>query len=519
MGAFQRKQRRWVIDLRVRLALVVVLMGANLLGSAGVFVFATWVIPEGPLEDPEFVRGTNMLLFAVYLIVALPVGTFVGARRFQLWQHGTDEEQRRRERRFVLYGPLRLVIVQSVLWFVAAVLFTSFNLAYSPRLALRIGETILLGGVVTCALTYLLAERVLRRTAERVLRDVPMRRRRLPGIVARSLVFWALGSAVPVFGLILAGVAVFLFDDMTTTQLAIVLIAVGAVAIGGGFLVTVGATRAVADPVNGVIRAMAQVEEGDLTVTVPVYDGTEVGQLQSGFNTMMSGLRERERIRDLFGRHVGHEVAAAAAAAGEVRLGGERRQVAVLFVDIVGSTGLAASREPEEVVQVLNRFFAVVVGTVEEHGGWINKFEGDAALAVFGAPAPLADPAGSALAAARNLAARLAERVPEVGLGIGVSAGEVVAGNVGDVRRYEYTVIGDPVNEAARLTDVAKTTDGRVVAAAAAVELASATEARRWELGDAVTLRGRTQPTRMATPVIPASRPRAPRRAVTERSA
>jgi adenylate cyclase len=150
------------------------------------------------------------------------------------------------------------------------------------------------------------------------------------------------------------------------------------------------------------------------------------------------------------------------------------------------------------------------VGTVEEHGGWINKFEGDAALAVFGAPAPIADPAGAALAAARLLAERLATRVPEVGSGIGVSAGEVVAGNVGDVRRYEYTVIGDPVNEAARLTDVAKTVDGRVVAAAAAVELAAETEARRWELGDAVVLRGRTQPTRMATPVTAAGAARRP---------
>src|SRR3954467_5915828 len=137
MCAFQRKQRRWVIDLRVRLALATVIIGANLLGSAGVFVFATWVIPEGPLEDPGLVRGINMLLFAAYLAVSLPAGTFVGARRFRLWNHGTEEEQRRRERRFVLYGPLRLVIVQSVMWLVAAMLFTAFNLPYSPRLALR----------------------------------------------------------------------------------------------------------------------------------------------------------------------------------------------------------------------------------------------------------------------------------------------------------------------------------------------------------------------------------------------
>ena len=145
-----------------------------------------------------------------------------------------------------------------------------------------------------------------------------------------------------------------------------------------------------ADPVNAVRRAMRRVEGGDLDANVTVYDGTELGQLQSGFNTMVAGLQERERIRDLFGRHVGRDVARAAAATGEVRLGGEVRRVAALFVDLVGSTTLAAQRPPGEVVGLLNRLFAVVVEVVEEHGGWVNKFEGDAALAVFGAPVGVA---------------------------------------------------------------------------------------------------------------------------------
>jgi adenylate cyclase len=220
---------------------------------------------------------------------------------------------------------------------------------------------------------------------------------------------------------------------------------------------------------------------------------------------MVAGLRERERLRDLFGRHVGRDVAHAAAAADEVRLGGELRRVAVLFVDLVGSTALASQRAPDEVVALLNRFFAVVVETVEEHEGWINKFEGDAALAVFGAPVGLADSAGCALAAARCLGERLATELPDMDVGIGVSAGDAVAGNVGDVRRFEYTVIGDPVNEAARLTELAKTVPGRVLAAASAVELAAPAEAARWALGDATTLRGRPGTTRLAVPR--ASRP------------
>jgi adenylate cyclase len=220
---------------------------------------------------------------------------------------------------------------------------------------------------------------------------------------------------------------------------------------------------------------------------------------------MVAGLRERDRIRDLFGRQVGEEVASVTTAASEVRLGGEVRSVAVLFVDLVGSTSLASRQAPEDVVALLNRFFAVVVEVVEQNHGWINKFEGDAALAVFGAPNPVIDSAGSALRAGRQLAERLTRDLPEVRAGVGVAAGDAVAGYVGDPRRYEYTVIGDPVNEAARLTDLAKTTPGGVLAAGDAIALAGVAEAARWRLGDAVTLRGRTTPTRLANPVDVAS--------------
>jgi adenylate cyclase len=148
------------------------------------------------------------------------------------------------------------------------------------------------------------------------------------------------------------------------------------------------------------------------------------------------------------------------------------------------------------VVALLNRFFSVVVDVVEEHGGWINKFEGDAALAVFGAPVEHPDPAGGALAAARVLAGRLPVEVPEVAVGIGVSAGDAVAGNVGSMRRFEYTVIGDPVNEAARLTELAKDHPGRAVASEATVLAAAEDERAHWERDREVALRGRDEPTR-----------------------
>jgi adenylate cyclase len=495
-----RRGRRWVIDWPARLALAVVVVFANVGGAMVVFAIAAWVLPEGPLTDPGGVRTMNVVAFGGYLVLAVPIGLLWGSRRFRLRPGEADAEQRR-ERRMVLYGPLRLVTVQGVLWALGAIVFLLLNLPYSLRLAASVGETVLLGAITTCALAYLLSERILRRTAARVLAaHPPQPRRGLPGIVVRSLLFWALGTGVPVVGLMAMAVSSLVHGDVPATRLAVIMLTLGGIALGAGLLVTVGAARAVADPVNAVRRAMRKVQHGELDGGVTVYDGTELGQLQSGFNTMVAGLRERERIHDLFGRHVGRDVARAAAAAGEVRLGGEVRCVGVLFVDLVGSTSLTAERPPEEVVGLLNRFFAVVVEVVEEHEGWINKFEGDAALAVFGAPVAGTDPAGCALAAGRVLAARLAAELPDVTAGIGISAGDAVAGNVGDVRRYEYTVIGDPVNEAARLTELAKGVPGRVLAAADAVAMAVETEAARWDLGDATVLRGRSAPTRLATP-------------------
>jgi adenylate cyclase len=159
-------------------------------------------------------------------------------------------------------------------------------------------------------------------------------------------------------------------------------------------------------------------------VTVQVDDGSEVGLLQAGFNRMAEGLRERERLHDLFGRHVGRDVARAALEnEGEIELGGEVREVAALFVDMVGSTRLAVDRPAARVVSLLNTFFCLVVEVVEEHGGWVNKFEGDAALCVFGAPAPRADAAADALRAARRLRERLAGELKGAEACIGVSAG------------------------------------------------------------------------------------------------
>jgi adenylate cyclase len=273
----------------------------------------------------------------------------------------------------------------------------------------------------------------------------------------------------------------------------------GIAGLASGSMAMIFSAKSVSEPVEEVTAALSDVEAGRLDVAVPVYDASQVGRLQTGFNAMVEGLRERRRLRDLFGRQVGEHVAEQALARG-VRLGGEQVHVAVLFVDIIGSTALATTRPPNAVVSALNEFFAIVVEVVDRTGGFVNKFEGDAALCVFGAPVRRDDADSCALLAARLLHERLRD-VHGLSAAIGVSSGDVVAGNIGTKERFEYTVIGDAVNEAARLTELAKTRPERILISARMLDNVTAAERDLWHADGEVTLRGRTTPTRLAVTV------------------
>ncbi|MEY2469215.1 MAG: adenylate cyclase [Actinomycetota bacterium] len=484
---------------QVQVWLTAVTVVANLVGAVVVVVLILWVVPTPVDAD---IGLANLIGVPAYILMALVVGAVWGTRRLlpRLWWVREGRTPDAAEQRTALRAPVNILVVESVLWAGGAVLFTIVNGLRDVELIAPVALTVSLGGVTTCATAYLLNERVLRPLAAVALSHDPPDRPLVPGLTARAMLTWTLGSAVPVAGLIAVALFTLGGREVSSERLAVTILGLGGVTIVIGLLTTALAARATTVAVQSVRSALTKVEAGDLGVRTEVFDGTEVGLLQAGFNRMAEGLAERERIRDLFGRHVGQSVARTAIAGG-VELGGEVRDVGVVFVDVVGSTTLAATRPPTEVVEVLNRFFAVVVDVVQQHGGLVNKFEGDAALAIFGAPATLDDPAGAALRAARELGDRLGREVTEITAGIGASFGPAVAGNVGAEQRYEYTVIGDPVNEAARLTELAKDVPGRVVASESARAAASADEAARWIAGDEILLRGRLAPTRLVTPV------------------
>ncbi|MEA2467666.1 MAG: adenylate cyclase [Thermoleophilaceae bacterium] len=475
---------------------------ANAVGAFVVVVLAVFVLPAPRLDDRDHVLLVNLVAAAIYLAAAIAAGTIWGVKRLRAALEWLREERApsEDERKQTLRVPLRQLRVNGVLWLIAAVCFTVINATYSGALAVMVGLTVLLGGVTTCATAYLLAERIARPMYARALSYGVPDRPVLPGVTTRALLAWALGSGVPLLGLTLVAILKLAGRDVGANELAATALGLGSVSLTVGLFVTWQAARSVADPVMSVREGQRRVERGDLEAEVPVFDGSELGLLQAGFNRMAEGIREREELRDMFGRLVGEDVAREALDRG-IELGGEERDVAVLFVDLIGSTELASEKPPHEVVSLLNDFFGVVVEVVEGHGGWINKFEGDAALAVFGVPIPLDNAETAALAAARELGERLPDAVSELRAGIGVSSGRAVAGNIGSESRFEYTVIGDPVNEAARLCELAKKSDTGVLASSTTVECADDDEAGHWKLGDSVELRGRSEETRVAEPV------------------
>ncbi|CAB4895404.1 unannotated protein [freshwater metagenome] len=501
------KQRRRSAQVAGSNALLALVLVATNLGAAAVVVILCWlVIPGASAPDGDNPVIPNVVVLGVFLLVMVLSVILWSVRttrsRWEWLRAGRDPTAA--EQRGVLRAPLQVTGFVALFWLAALVVFTLFNARYSGRLAVAVGVTVLFTGITMTAVAYLISERVMRRTAAYALAARQLTRTVLPGVTLRQLLTWASATGSAVLGIVLIGLIDLVSPRSDAQQLAIAMVVLGSIALLVGLVAEFLAARAVAVPLRTLRTSFERVRHGRLDTRVKVYDGTDIGLLQDGFNRMVEGLRDREHVRDLFGRHVGEEVARSALEQGELQLGGEVRDVCALFVDLIGSTELASSRPPTEVVELLNRFFAVVIDVVEAHGGWVNKFEGDAALVVFGAPVDRPDAPTDALRAGRELARRLADEVPETRAGIGVSGGEAVAGNIGAEHRYEYTVIGDPVNEAARLTEVAKKVPGLLAASGRLVARADPEEARQWTSHASEQLRGRSEATEVMVAVAPA---------------
>jgi class 3 adenylate cyclase len=234
---------------------------------------------------------------------------------------------------------------------------------------------------------------------------------------------------------------------------------IGLVGVIAALVVAALLARGIAEPVQGLAQAVEKVGGGNLEVRVPENRVDEVGSLSKAVNVMVGGLRERERIRAMFGKLIANQVVEQLLSKEELKLTGELREVTVLTTDIRGYTALTNKLGPQEIVALLNEYFSLLIDVVIEHGGTIDKFMGDALLCWFGAPSAQLDHAARAVACSRAIMERLEEwnrdRIKQglspVGTGIGLASGLVVVGNIGSMKKMEYTAIGDAVNLASRL--------------------------------------------------------------------
>jgi adenylate cyclase len=306
-------------------------------------------------------------------------------------------------------------------------------------------------------------------------------------------------AALPALGVGTGIVAVGIFEGghPGVGRMAVVALVCLGVALMGFLPFVLLVTGSVVAPVRRLQNAAEEVGAGDLATRVPVVADDETGALTRAFNRMTSGLQERERLRDAFGAFVDPELAERVARDG-TDLRGEELEVSVLFMDVRGFTTLSEDAAARDVVRRLNELYDRVVPVILRHGGHANKFIGDGLLAVFGAPERHRDHADRAVAAALEIA-RVVNHGPGLRVGLGINTGTVVVGTVGGGGRLDFTVIGDPVNTAARVESATRQTgDYLLITEETRRRLHS--QLGGWEERPPIQLKGKEQSVRLYAP-------------------
>ncbi len=443
--------------------------------------------------------GTTAIAIAINLI-----RTYPQLRPISAWIKG-ERSQESAERAWTAAVGLPLELIKRDLWVpilivviptaVAAVLFADLpTLSFIPIASAAL-VAVGYGGV----LHYLLIETGMRPVLLDISEELPSGPKNTD-VPAISLRFKLLAT-LPLINIITAFVVRALatenasgpgpeFDFMIAVAIATAI----------SLELTVMLSKSITNPIADLQHATREVSEGRYDVSVPVTTGDEIGELAASFNEMAAGLAERERIREAFGTYLDEEVA-------EYILSedfpdqGEEVEVTVLICDVVNFTEFARSSEARDVVACLNELFETAVPIIARHGGHVDKFVGDGLLAVFGAPQRLPDHSDRALRAALEITARVNEddRAP-FRIGVGLNTGRVVAGAIGGGGRLNFSVIGDPVNVAARVESATRDTGDHVLV----TEATAAALTDRFELTDRgeVELKGIDEPVRLLAPAV-----------------
>jgi class 3 adenylate cyclase len=472
----------------------------NFLG--GILTFAYFRFVDHAAHGAEVpVSALELAYFAAGFALLIAVGDLFVTR----WSRGltrrdapaTEAERLELKRRALLY-PYVIAGIALAGWALAGVIWGVVWPWLGGRLTLPGSIHAMFGisciaGTATTAFVFFATEHQWRAALPTLFPDGEFAA--VPGVFrlpvrVRLLVMFLVVSVIPMsmLGVVAGTRAASLVgaDPLTARTLveALVVVIVFLVAVGAATAVglAIFVSHSVAGPVAQLRTAMGAVERGVLDVRAPVVSNDELGALAEGFNHMVHGLRDRERLRETFGRYVSPEVRDEILA-GRISLDGQLREVTILFSDLRDFTPWVERTDARDVVRALNGYFTEMEGAIRQHRGLVLQFIGDEIEAVFGAPVPDAAHADRAVQAALEMRRRLATfnagraraGLPPLRHGIGIHTGTVLAASIGSADRLSYALVGDPVNVASRIQDLTKEAATDVlVSGAARARLAAA---------------------------------------------
>jgi class 3 adenylate cyclase len=495
--------------------LALIVIGANSLGAFLTYFYLAYIapLPEGGAlfsnpSNAEFIPtvvGTFLLLL---------VGGFMGKFRERIHPRWFDrllagaspDDVPLEAKREMLQYPFWTMLTSLTMWLIAGVTFGLF-LSQSSRAFVGI---FFVGGVFTSVASYYALELIWRKV-------IPIFFPRggvydaqvfhFP-ILPRLMMTFFLVSIYPLSVVILISLerarSIMLSDTpayfMQNMLVSAVFIFV--VTAAASIVLAVLVTRSIVDPLTDLQKSMALVQKNNLDALIPIKSNDEMGFVTEHFNEMVDGLRRGELLRNLLNLYVSPEVAKEALEHG-ASLGGQLVECTVLFSDLRSFTALSEKLPPDELISLLNRYMDAMVDVIISHGGMVNKFGGDSLLAVFGTPLnPFDMHASSAVRAAMGMRDALNQfnriqkdsKGPLLQCGIAVATGNVVAGNVGGRERFEYTVIGDTVNLAARLQAMSKELSSDILLNAEAYARASKEMSLQAQEIANINIRGKSDP-------------------------
>ena len=433
------------------------------------FRFADDLQHVGYAVDAAFLPFSFLIPLVLTLLYERPIRQYAGtvARGGKISEGFAEAVQRR-----LLNEPFFLIAVDMSMWLIAAALYSTVYRAFGAEAAtfLRPVFMSLFTGLITVTVAFFVFEHVLRKVLApfyfphgalyETKKTIRIR------IRTRLVAFLCACNIVPLLA-ILNLLRETLYSPMTPASvlqhLRTELFFNALIFMGVGAWLTFLVSGNLTGPLQEIVRVLRRVKDGDFNRKVQVTSNDEIGYTGDAINEMTDGLRERDFIKETFGKYVAAEVRDEVLS-GRVSLDGEVKEVTILFADLRDFTPMTESHPPQLVVRIINRYFEAMGEAIQQEKGLVLQFLGDEIYAVFGAPVYRPDHPVRALKAAVSMNRRLVDLNakfeqqgwPPLRHGIGIHSGEVVAANIGSPDRLSYLLVGDTVNLASRLQGLSK---------------------------------------------------------------